>query len=219
MAKKYAQAKKRNAGRSSKPVRRKDRSGKLWLLAVLLLAVFIASLAYLERKREQNHLIHSAEKTVKATPKKKLHPEQQVTAKLQKTTSNQPKFDFYTMLPDNNTTGSRKKSEAAQQDSNAKLTSTEQQRLTRMTPEPNANSAQAISYMLQLATFDDFAKADELKATLAMQGVEVKIRNFKKGEQTFYRAMVGPYASRRQAQRQQAVLQASQIKSEIVETK
>lgn len=79
-----------------------------------------------------------------------------------------------------------------------------------------ASAAPASTYSLQLALFKDFDTADEFKANLVLQGMEVKMQTFRKSGTTFYRILMGPYTTLALAKKQQATLKQNQIRSEVI---
>lgn len=78
------------------------------------------------------------------------------------------------------------------------------------------DKAVTTSYVIQLGIFKDFTAADQLKAQLAMQGVEAKIKNIKKSNTVYYRVWIGPYTNHTDATNKQQDLKNNQIKSSVV---
>lgn len=226
MARDYAKTT-RNRSRRPAP---KSGGGKLWLLAILLICLFVLGLAYL--KQQAAHLIRL--QTVKETVKTSTaarHPVASTTSP----TSTQTHFDFYTLLPKTqvpapreeatpnkpvtpppsasalNTAENQQLNESSVNAANTATIIQSQSKVSVTTPPPTSNN-----YALQLGVFKDFASADELKAQVVLQGFEVTITPIKKTAGTLYRVWTGPYQSRVLAQQQQKNLQENQIKSEII---
>lgn len=59
---------------------------------------------------------------------------------------------------------------------------------------PSANPPQDSSYVLQIASFEDYKSADRIKASLALSGLEAFIQKVTvEGQGDFYRVRLGPY--------------------------
>lgn len=87
-----------------------------------------------------------------------------------------PKFDFYTVLPEIETVlperGARERTAKAER------------------------NGEAVSYVLQAGSFANFADADQLKARLALQGLEAHIQKVTiEGKGEYHRVRLGPYQS------------------------
>ncbi len=76
----------------------------------------------------------------------------------------------------------------------------------------------AVVYVLQIGSFRDFDDADSLKASLALLGFEAHIETTgtQAGTQ-WHRVRVGPYATRRDADRERRRLQDDQVESLLVQ--
>lgn len=84
-------------------------------------------------------------------------------------------------------------------------------------PPSAENSADAGSqYWLQVGTVREYAAVDQLKAQLAMLGLDVTVEKFKADSQLYYRVSVGPYSSRQGALVKQKQLKDSGLASMIV---
>lgn len=263
---------------NSRPVKRQNfkktnPEGRLWILACVLIGLFIVALVFL--KREGAKIPHNPAVDEASQPK--------TVAK--KTASRpQPRFDFYTILPkgqasaagatsaaapaaqvqqerapapavppptppDLNTssdqpappatpaaaaspiaeddmastspahpnadTDATGKSTANNKDAVAELE--KQQLASESQPSsPAADKAVTTSYVIQLGIFKDFTAADQLKAQLAMQGIEAKIKNIKKSNTVYYRVWIGPYTNHSDATNKQQDLKNNQIKSSVI---
>lgn len=85
-----------------------------------------------------------------------------------------PKLDFYTVLPEIETV-------LPDRSSRAKTAATER-------TEPGAR------YMLQVGSFASFEEADQLKARLALQGLQAQIQKVViEGKGEYHRVRLGPY--------------------------
>lgn len=96
-----------------------------------------------------------------------------VAAKEQKPQA--PHFDFYTILP---------KKELVVPDYEAKTRVREEQ----------VGKHKKTNYILQAGSYPDLQGADELKAKLALMGIESKIQKAKVESTILYRVKIGPYS-------------------------
>ncbi len=144
-----------------------------WLLIILLLALFIWFLVFLgnstpeDKKshlKKQISLSKKAEKSKFSLPKKK------------KQVSEEPRFDFYTILPE---------TEMVVPDEEINIRSREEQ-FTKGTSKES-------TYLIQAGSFKDYAEADKLRARLALMGIESKVEKAKIGSRTWNRVKIGPY--------------------------
>ncbi len=108
------------------------------------------------------------------------------------TKSKQTRFDFYTMLP------SMKEEELALQSDN--------------------QSEATQKYIIQVGSFRQLTQAEELKAQLALLGVEASIQTIKITEKDmWYRVYMGPFKTKEMAaQKQQQLEQAHELHSLVL---
>lgn len=66
---------------------------------------------------------------------------------------------------------------------------------------PAAPAAASGRVLLQTGSFREFAQADEMKARLAMMGLQANIRQVQVGGQSFHRVYIGPFENETQANR------------------
>lgn len=103
-----------------------------------------------------------------------------------------PKFDFYTILPETETVLPEREAAAARK---------------------TARAEEGVSYVLQAASYASFKDADELKARLALMGLEAHIQKvIIEGRGEFYRVRLGPYVRLEQIDAAGAKLQELGIK-------
>lgn len=108
-----------------------------------------------------------------------------------------PRFDFYNILPGNEDPAAIKDVEPAPQD-----------------PEAPAKQEQ---YYLQLGSFQSETEADNLKAKLALLGVEARIETAEVPDKgLFHRVRVGPYASTADLNRVRDQLNQNGVPSSLV---
>lgn len=116
---------------------------------------------------------------------------------------NRPRFEFYKILPE---------MEVVVPDEEAR-------KLTAPKPsKPAATTATATvskeRYLLQVASFQNHADADRLKAQLALLGVEAGIQTVEiKGGETWHRVRVGPFSDQASLTSTRERLQSNGIKS------
>ena len=66
---------------------------------------------------------------------------------------------------------------------------------------PDAQVPEDTRVLLQVGSFRGFAQADEMKARLAMMGLQADVREVRIEGQVFYRVFVGPFPNATQADR------------------
>jgi cell division protein FtsN len=86
-----------------------------------------------------------------------------------------PQFDFYTILPE------------------VEVIVPDYEINTR-TREERVGQGKTASYFLQAGSFKDFKDADNLRAKLALMGIESKVEKAKVGNVVWNRVKMGPYA-------------------------
>ncbi|MBI3898747.1 MAG: SPOR domain-containing protein [Gammaproteobacteria bacterium] len=108
------------------------------------------------------------------TSKKSKHVEQPVTVpKKAEPAPTKPKLDFYTVLPEVETVLPDRRTKPA------KVERTEE----------------GVGYILQAGSFASYEEADQLKAKLALQGIQAQIQKISiEGKGEFHRVRLGPYA-------------------------
>lgn len=146
--------------------------GWLWMVSGLVIGLFVAFLFQLEPGRE----------TVKrdAVPPK---PAQQ-SARPAKPAEQQPRYDFYTLLPESEVIVPET---AVPEQAPAEPPKT----------EDKAVAQPATRYFLQAGSFRQRADADRVRAQIIMLGLDVQLENAKLGNgETWYRVQVGPFQDR-----------------------
>lgn len=149
--------------------------GWLWMLAGLIIGLFIALLIYIKDNSSGklaitetvSKVFQSQEKTDTRVVK------QNKTDKPPSPTTTKPKFDFYTILPE---------LEVA----------IPEQELINTTKNTSTNKTNQ-QFILQAGSFKKFEEADKLKARLALQGIEANIQKVKiNATDTWHRVRIGP---------------------------
>jgi len=151
--------------------------GWIWLLAGLMIGLFVALLVYIKDNSTGKLAITETVSKVfqpKATNEARGVKKDTATAPPEPSTSNKPKFDFYTILPE---------LEVAIPEID----------LIKEDKEENSTSKTKQQYILQAGSFKSFSEADKLKARLALQGIEASIQKVKiNTTDTWHRVRIGP---------------------------
>lgn len=172
--------------------KRKNKSGFLWVVTIILIAVLVAVLWYLE----QSH--------PKQISEKRIVPN--------KTSANkQPQFEFYTILPRNTSSPSSTQQPISSTASLPILTHIS----TPIAQSPHQNPA--IQYVLQLADVEKFTQADALKANFILDGYSVQTQKIMRNGKLIYHLTLGPYFSLSTAQAAQKALQHHGVKTILVQ--
>jgi cell division protein FtsN len=167
----------------AKSSKREKKPGQLpgwaWMLGGLAIGLFVAFLVYL------NNNIHPGKKTNLVTAfKETLNDARDVRkdkptppppppkATPAETEKPKPSFDFYTILPE---------LEVA----------VPEQELASKSQKPSAADDKA-DYILQAGSFRDYKQADQLKAKLALQGIDANIQSVQVNQDTWHRVRIGP---------------------------
>ena len=113
-----------------------------------------------------------------------------------------PKFEFYTLL-------TQEKVEPP------KKTPSEIAKTTPVVATPTVSASvninqQEIYYVLQLASFQRREDAEQMLAGLVMRGVEAKIKTITQQGGAWHRVVVGPFASKTQAEKAQGAIAHSE---------
>ena len=148
-----------------------------WMLITGLIIGFVVFLVYLKspsfNSQGQEAMQASSVDSKKAASEpvkggnaaKQVEPEQ----------PQPPQFDFYTILP---------KKEVVVPEYEVKTRTREEQ----------VGKDKKASYILQAGSYTNFKDADQLKAKLALMGIESKIQKAKVESVTWYRIKIGPYS-------------------------
>ncbi len=189
-------APKKNASTTKKnSSTKKPTPGWVWMLAGLAIGLSVAAIVYFYDRGDET--VKTATKVVsdaiKAVPKPQL-PEKNAASEK----DDDPRFDFYTLLPE----------------------------LEVLIPESEIKEEQArikeknnIAYMIQVGSFRAYGEADSLKAQMAMLGIEADIDPVSsKGEQ-WLRVRVGPFTDKRELNKIRNRLHKNNINTMLVQIK
>ncbi|MDQ8038079.1 MAG: SPOR domain-containing protein [Pedobacter sp.] len=187
-------APRKGASRNSKPAARKSSGGVpgwLWLLLGLAFGLFGAFLWHLWELREEGQKKETSgiAEIRAATPQdEKEKPLANTPSSNANSKGEEPRFDFYTLLPNQEVMpGKQPQAEA---------------------PKPAA----AVGYVLQAGSFKSEAEADKRRASILMLGLPVKVQKVP-GNETWYRVLVGPFADKKAAQDARNTLKGSGVEA------
>jgi len=154
--------------------------GWAWMLGGLAIGLFVAFLVYLNNNvhpGKKSNLVQAFKETLNDARdvRKAKAPPPPPAAKTPTKTGGKtkPSFDFYTILPElevavpEQDIAAQSKKPASQQDSN-------------------------VNYILQAGSFRDYKQADQLKAKLALQGIDANIQSVQVNQDTWHRVRIGP---------------------------
>ena len=166
-------------GRSNMSTK-KPMPGFVWLLAGLAIGLFASFLMYLEKQPKEElsfkeAVIQELEKVKPANNSKS-----QNSGSTEKKTTQEPRFDFYTILPELEVF--IPESEITRKAENKKPVQIS-----------NTTVAAGKTYLLQAGSFNDPADANRLKATLALLGVQSTIQTVSIKNGTWHRVRIGPF--------------------------
>ena len=148
-----------------------------WMLMTALIIGFVVFLVYLKSPGFQKSAaaqIEQSQQTNTTTKASKTGADNKATAKQETKEPQPPQFDFYTILP---------KKEVVVPDHEIK---------TR-TREERVGKNKKASYVIQAGSSRDPKDADQLRAKLALMGIESKIQKAKVESVIWYRVKIGPY--------------------------
>ncbi|MGH8493677.1 MAG: SPOR domain-containing protein [Moraxellaceae bacterium] len=189
-------APRKGASRNNKPAARKSSGGVpgwLWLLLGLAFGLFGAFLWHLWDLRQEGKKPETAgiAEIAPATPEKEK-PLANTPASAANGKGEEPRFDFYTLLPNQEVMAGKKPDVPTAANSG--------------TPAP------ASGYILQAGSFKNEAEADKRRANILMLGMPVKVQKVP-GDPSWYRVQVGPFADKKAAQDARNTLKASGVEA------
>jgi len=161
------------------------------LAIALAVAIFVNSIPspFVDKNKSADKPVHESKPPVKDTGNAEDAKDSKITDK--------PRFDFYTILPG---------SEEAVTDKQIKQTA-------QQTAPGNVKD----TYFLQVSSFQKEADADNLKAKLALLGVEATIQTVTLPEKgIWHRVRVGPYTSIDELNRVRATLAQNGMEAALI---
>lgn len=180
-----------NPKRNKRPI-----PGWLWLLTGLLIGLFVAFLIYLKGPSEPDRPTPNKAVTTDEDARAVRVPEYRDIPPPPK-----PRFDFYQILPEmevvvpeESITGKRREG-------------------VRQVETPG-------TYLLQAGSFKSMEQADQLKAQLALLGMEAHVQTVSINDsETWHRVRVGPFDDLRSLNKVRARLQEHQIEAILLKVK
>lgn len=230
-----------------RPAKKKPLSGAIWLIAGLLIGLFIAGLVYLKQRGslDNREYLTGVSTQLAETPKPKTTKASKPkvpTEDKDAQTPEKPRFDFYSILPNTEVAVSSKNKTVE--------TPTPQTTPTPVVPQRPAQEAKAVTsadlesaptmptvpttknsphaanpiekkgpYLLQIASFKSFDDADRLKAQLALLGYPIEVRKVNADGGTWNRVYMGPIPSLQEALSKQQQLKEQRFDSILVKIK
>jgi cell division protein FtsN len=192
-------------GRYNDRRRRKGPPPWAWAAVGLLIGLFVAFLVFLQLR-----LAPPVERTVKLeTPpepatrppaeKPAPAPAPAVAKQEQPTAPPKPRFDFYNLLPE------------------MEVIVPEQEVQGAATPEGVRQVEQPGTYLLQAGSFRTREQADQLRARLALLGVETDVQTVTvDNKQTWHRVRVGPFQNLRDLNTARSLLKKNGIEAILI---
>ena len=147
-----------------------------WMLITALIILFVVFLTYLRMAgapEEAQPVTTKENKSTKTDQKKSGDVNKQETKAEVK--PKPPHFEFYTILPD-------------------KEVVVPEYEIKTRTREERVGKAKESQYIMQAGSFKTFKEADQLRAKLALMGIESKIEKAKVGDVTWSRVKMGPFS-------------------------
>lgn len=172
--------------------------GWVWLLTGLSVGLLVALGVYLYNRNHeitQEKAAAQAQSTTSTQQENKTKPAPKKPAAVEPPKEEEPRFDFYTLLPNQEVVIPEGEILEEQQKLEAKNT---------------------VIYTLQAGAFRSSGDADTLKAQLAMLGVESKIVPISNEEGTKYKVRIGPIDNSREMNRTRNRLNSNSISTIVL---
>jgi cell division protein FtsN len=230
----------RNSGQARK---RKSRSngrsvpGWLWGVGGLAVGLFVALIVNLEQRTDSDDLdsILDGETTSETTSGEREDggdanqstPDQDASEETQAKDSDEPEFEFYKVLPEQEVEVPREDRAAEDGDTAADAPSGDGsvEPAPSTTSEPTSSAAASDqsgdgALVLQAGSFQDLGAADRMKAELALLGIEARIESTSlEGGETWHRVRAGPYSDRNRVNELRQRLRSNDIDTIILTRK
>ena len=173
----------RDYAKTPRPKHPNSIPGWAWMLAGLTIGLFVALLVYINDftpsknksavKDAFSSIVNTTSNNVKQL-KKQADTASAKSSDSKSSTSNKPRFDFYTILPELEVT-------------------VPDEELQATIKAHTTNSKPTAPLILQAGSFRRHDAADKLKATLALQGISARIQTITKSDgDKWHRVQIGP---------------------------
>ena len=193
---------------------KKSLPGYIWLLSGLAIGLFVAFIIYLDKQPENNQDFGSAIQAelekLKQQAKKKNNTA--TSSKMSVTAKKEPKFNFYTILPELEVLIPENETRPPANTSSS----------SNSTPKSKTSNSQHKTkkqYILQVGSFQNLSDAKKLKANLAFLGLEAGIQQVIVNKQAWHRVRTGPYQDKQQLYQNQKLLKQNNIPAVSMELK
>ena len=219
-----------NYRKKNSPRRNSNWLGQLLLISVVFVAGYMSAALY-------NLASLSAWMGTHVLAKGSIQPI--ITSGLQQAQLPKPKFEFYTLLANEQVAGATQATAAAQVSAAAQTPSAQTiiaaapakalplhaplapvaAVVATAGPAPVVAAADKISavltntrdaYLVQVASFKSMREAERMKVSLVMKGFDVKIATVNQQHVNWYRVIIGPFGSKTQAQQAQLAFARSE---------
>ncbi len=211
MAARKKAAPKRGATRYQEPAR-KPVHPLVWVVCGLILGVFFMSLFKLEPGKDS--IKRETAKPAASQPAAKPQPRPATG----QPAANKPKYEFYTLLPESEVIvppdalpeKAPPPPSAREEEARRKAAAVRAQALLDgKQPPPAPPRKEVTQFYLQAGSFPEREKAEAVRARLLLTGQNVHIEPGQVANKTWYRVLVGPFASREQLSKAQTQLSQS----------
>jgi len=193
-------ARKKPQGASRKPAPQKPGRGApawLWLTAGLTIGLFVAFLMYLWDRRSEPVSTSAAASNTAAIATPDTESPANTGPNPADGPGEEPRFDFYTLLPNQEVLPSKKTTEAASQAA------------TRVKPSEQGDRT---PYVLQAGSFRSEKEADRRRAQVLLLGLPVRtLKVTVKPGDDWYRVVVGPFKGKEATQAARGSLRANGV--------
>lgn len=172
--------------------------GFIWMLGGLSIGLFVAFLVYLDKQPPSEISFGDAVKTELEKIKQKPAPR---TAKPATADKQEPKFNFYTILPE----------------LEVLIPEEEIRPPENKTTKPVKDGSKR--YILQVGSFRNRQDAERRKATVALLGLEASINQVSIDNEKWHRVRIGPVDNRRELNENLKLLHRNDINAMAMELK
>ncbi len=188
--------------------KKKSLPGYVWLLSGLGIGLFVAFIVYLDKQPDTDKTFGDA--VQQELTKLKQQANKNDSAKKRTATApaitekKEPKFNFYTILPELEVLIPESETRPPEIKNNAghnKTINTKKQ------------------YVLQVGSFQNLGDAEKLKANLAFLGLEANIQHVTVNRQAWHRVRTGPYQNKQQLYNSKKLLKKNNIPAISMELK